>query len=102
MERNTIGMKTYYVYLLTSPSGTLYVGMTNDLVGRAYEHKRGVVPRFTSRYGVDRLVCFEGTGDARSAIAREKQLKGWRRARKIELIESANPRWEDLSDGWYS
>jgi putative endonuclease len=87
----------YYVYLLASQKdGTLYLGITRDLVRRVYEHKQELVPGFTSRYGVHRLVWFECYDDPISAIAREKELKKWRRAWKIELIESANPDWRDL------
>jgi putative endonuclease len=87
----------YYVYLLASQKdGTLYVGVTRDLVRRVYEHKEKIIPGFTSRYGVDRLVWFECYDDPTSAITREKELKKWRRAWKIELIESTNPDWRDL------
>jgi putative endonuclease len=87
----------YYVYLLASQNdGTLYVGVTRDLVRRVYEHKEKIIPGFTSRYGVDRLVWFECYDDPTSAITREKELKKWRRAWKIELIESTNPDWRDL------
>jgi putative endonuclease len=91
-------MHTYYVYIVASVKRTLYIGMTNDLRRRLYEHKTGVVPGFSAHYKVDRLVYFEATGDVEAAIRREKQLKGWIRNRKIELIESGNPEWEDLSD----
>ncbi|MEP0547998.1 MAG: GIY-YIG nuclease family protein [Rhodothermales bacterium] len=89
-------MKQYWVYVLTNRSGTLYIGMTNDLVRRVREHKAKRVPGFTRRYNVDRLVYFEEFGEVRDAIQREKQLKGWLRTKKIELIEQANPRWDDL------
>ena len=75
--------------------------MTNDLTRRVFEHKEGQTPSFTKRYGVNRLVHFEEFGDVTEAIGREKELKGWRRARKVELIESVNPEWRDLSEGWY-
>jgi putative endonuclease len=88
----------YYVYIVVSIRRTLYVGMTSDLPGRVYQHKTGAFPGFTSRYKVNRLVYFERADDARAAIAREKELKGWLRQRKIALIESVNPEWEDLSD----
>lgn len=88
----------YYVYIVASVRRTLYVGVTNDLRTRIYQHKTGAMPGFTSRYKVNRLVYFEHADDARAAIAREKQLKGWLRQRKIALIESVNPEWEDLAD----
>ncbi len=94
-------MGNYYVYIMASKTGTLYVGMTNDLKKRIYEHKKHLIPGFTDKYGIDRLVYFETMGDALSAIKREKQLKSWRREKKIKLIDSLNPRWDDLSEGWY-
>ncbi len=95
-------MHEYYVYIMTNHSRTLYVGVTGDLKCRVYQHKHKLVPGFTSRYDIDRLVYFDHTPDVRSAIAREKQIKGWLRAKKIALIEAANPHWEDLSEGWFS
>jgi putative endonuclease len=95
-------MKQYYVYIMASLSGTLYVGMTNNLKRRVYEHKRGLVEGFTKKYNITRLVHFEETNDVQSAIAREKEIKKWRRSKKIALIGSLNPRWQDLSEGWYS
>lgn len=86
------------VYILASVRKALYVGVSSDLRRRLYEHKTGAVPGFTTRYRIDRLVYFECADEARSAIQREKQLKGWRRERKIELIESHNPEWDDLAD----
>ena len=94
-------MKQYFVYIMASSNGTLYVGMTNSLEKRVYQHKEKVVEGFTSRYDVNRLVYFETFGDVRDAIGREKQIKHWRRSKKLELIESMNPKWEDLSEGWY-
>jgi putative endonuclease len=86
------------VYLLASaPNGTLYVGVTSDLVRRVWEHREGLVEGFTKRYGVRRLVYFEVHAEMSSAIAREKQIKKWNRAWKIELVERKNPKWEDLS-----
>ncbi len=90
----------YYVYIMASPSRTIYVGVTNDLERRVYEHAQKLLPGFTSRYNVSRLVYFEETPDIYAAISREKQLKGWRRDRKIALIESSNPEWRDLSTDW--
>jgi putative endonuclease len=89
--------RTYYVYILPSKSRRLYMGMTNDLSRRMWEHKNRVVEGFTKQYNIDRLVYFEETSDVRSAIEREKQLKGWRREKKITLIETINAIWEDLS-----
>ena len=90
-------MKQYYVYLMANRSKTLYVGMTNDLQRRVYEHKHMVKDGFTRRYLVDRLLYYEVTDDVSSAIAREKQIKGWRRSKKVALVESRNPRWQDLA-----
>ena len=88
---------TYYVYLLASqPHGTLYVGVTRDLVRRVHEHRSKLVEGFTARYGVDRLVWFESTESVEAAIVREKQIKRWNRAWKIALIEAENPVWADL------
>ncbi|MGY3607145.1 MULTISPECIES: GIY-YIG nuclease family protein [unclassified Bradyrhizobium] len=87
----------YYVYLLASKKyGTLYLGVTNDIIRRIYEHKTKTVPGFTKRYTVDRLVWFEIYDDPTTAIAREKELKKWRRDWKIRLIEEKNPDWIDL------
>ncbi len=89
----------YYVYLLASDrNGTLYVGVTNDLVRRIYEHKSKILRGFTSQYGVNRLVWFETYDDPINAIAREKDIKKWRRAWKLRLIEQSNPQWVDLYD----
>ncbi len=94
-----IRLVAYYVYIMASaPRGTLYIGVTNDIVRRAYEHRQGAVPGFTKRYGVKRLVHFEALDDAPSAIAREKLLKGWNRDWKVALIERTNPQWVDLFD----
>lgn len=96
-------MAQCYVYIMSNASRVLYVGMTSDLARRVYEHKQKNIPGFTARYNVTRLVYFEETGNPLAAIAREKEIKGWKRARKIELIESANPQWKDLSamEGFY-
>ena len=88
---------TYYVYIMTNNSGTLYVGVTNDLIRRVAEHKSGATKGFTSRYKMTRLVYFEMGGDALAAIEREKQIKGWIRRRKIALVAAQNPKWKDLS-----
>ena len=92
--------REYYVYIMANIARTLYVGVTSDLYQRVAEHKAGQSSGFTSRYRLDRLVYAESTSDVEDAIAREKQLKGWRRSRKVELIESVNPGWEDLSVDW--
>ncbi len=94
-------MKEYYVYIMTNRSGTLYTGVTGDLEARVHQHKQKLVPGFTSRYNITRLVYFESTTDVHAALAREKEIKAWRRDKKTKLIESANPDWRDLSDGWY-
>ena len=92
-------MKTYYVYILASErNGTLYIGVTNDLIRRIYEHKNDLVPGFTDKYGVLKLVYYEQVDDIRSAIEREKQLKKWSRRWKLELIEKANADWKNLYD----
>ena len=80
---------------------TLYTGVTNNLIRRIYEHKNKLIPGFTAKYNITTLVYFEETNDIKAAIAREKQIKGWLRIKKINLIESMNPDWKDLSDGWY-
>ena len=95
------GDKHYYVYILANSNGTLYTGVTNDLKRRVYEHKHKLVEGFTKRYNVTRLVYFEETGDIKAALMREKQIKGWLRQKKIKLIKSVNPKWGDLSEGWY-
>jgi putative endonuclease len=93
-------MRQFYVYILASRSNTLYVGVTSDLVRRMYEHRRRLVPGFTSKYNITRLVYFETCSDPTAAIAREKQLKKWSRRKKVGLIESENPHWYDLSSDW--
>ncbi len=95
-------MANYFVYILTNRSGTLYVGVTNNLLRRVYEHKHKLIPGFTKRYKIDRLVYYEHTPDVRAAIAREKQIKPWRREKKVALIESKNRDWHDLSAEWFS
>jgi len=90
-------MKQYYVYIMASKrNGTLYIGVTNDLVRRVYEHKNKLVKGFTAKYNVNQLVYFESTTEIESAILREKQLKKWKRKWKLELIEKMNPGWKDL------
>ncbi|MBI5178900.1 MAG: GIY-YIG nuclease family protein [Nitrospinae bacterium] len=90
-------MKSYFVYILASKrNGTLYIGVTNNLARRVYEHKNNLLEGFTKKYGVSLLVYYEQIFDVRSAIAREKQMKKWNRAWKLKLIEKSNPQWEDL------
>jgi len=86
---------------MASRSRTLYTGVTANLERRVAEHKRHLLPGFTSRYRAERLVYFETWGHIRDAIQREKQIKGWRRSKKVALIESQNATWVDLSEGWY-
>ena len=91
------GLMAYYVYILASRrDGAIYVGITNDLVRRVYEHRMKAVPGFTSKYNITQLVWFEIYDDPISAITREKELKKWRRDWKIQLIEAKNPKWADL------
>lgn len=90
-------MKTYYVYILASKkNGVLYIGVTNDLKKRVFQHKQGLLPGFTQKYHVHRLVYFEQCPDVKSVIQKEKQMKEWQRQWKIELIEKMNPEWSDL------
>jgi len=94
------GEKSYWVYILASRiGGTLYIGVTSDLIRRVYEHRSKVVPGFTRKYNVNRLVYYEQFGDVEFAIRREKRLKKWPRAWKIRLIEEANPDWHALYPG---
>ena len=94
-------VKTYYVYIMANKSRTLCTGVTNNLERRVVEHKRELVPGFTAKYHLDRLVYYEAFGDVRFAIQREKQIKGWLRTKKVALIIAGNPAWRDLSEGWY-
>jgi len=93
--------KLYYVYIMTNRSKTLYTGVTNNIERRVWEHKTGVGSTFAVKYKLDRLAYFERFDDIRSAIDREKQIKGLLRIKKIRLIVAENPTWRDLSDGWY-
>lgn len=93
---------TYCVYILSSRSRAIYVGVTSDLMGRLACHRTGAIPGHASRYKITRLVYFESTADVHVAIAREKQLKGWRRNKKVRLIETMNPTWEDLAAAWFA
>jgi len=94
--------KTYSVYILASHrNGTLYIGVTNNLIKRAWEHKNKLVKSFTEKYNVDKLVYYETTNNINAALLREKQLKKWNRQWKLELIEKENPDWIDLSTEYY-
>ena len=90
--------RTFHVYILAGDSGVTYTGMTNNLTRRIREHKQKKIPGFTQKYNVTKLVWFEAHGRATSAIAREKQIKGWSRAKKLALVEAKNPRWMDLTE----
>ena len=90
-------MKQYYVYTMSNRSKTLYTGVTNDLERRVYEHKQKIADGFTKKYNITKLVHYETTDNIDSAIEREKQIKGWKRNKKIALIESMNPDWNDLT-----
>ena len=92
--------KKYWTYIVCSRSGTLYIGMCNNIGRRMKEHKSGEFEGFASTYHCNRLVYFESFDDVRNAIDREKQLKGWRRQKKVSPIESMNPRWADLAEKW--
>lgn len=89
-------MKQYCVYIITNNSGTLYIGITGDLRKRIWEHKNKIVDGFTKKYNIDKLIYFEQTENVISAIEREKQLKKWRREKKLNLIKKMNPDWSDL------
>src|SRR5258707_15719195 len=91
----------YYVYIMTNRSKTLYTGVTSNLRQRVFEHKRGIKGEFAARYKIDRLVYYESFGDVVAAIAREKQIKGLLRIKKLALIVSMNPEWRDLSETWF-
>ena len=91
----------YYVYILTNKSGTIYVGVTNNIKKRVYQHKNKLVEGFTKKYNIDILLYYEPFSDINSAIAREKMIKGWVRKKKIELINTINPNWIELSSNWY-
>ncbi len=94
-------MKNYYIYLLTNWNNkVMYVGMTNNLERRVYEHKNKLVNGFTKRYNINKLVYFEETSDVNAAISREKEIKKWRREKKDSLVLSINQEWKDLSEGW--
>ncbi|MHB1391121.1 MAG: GIY-YIG nuclease family protein [Thermoleophilia bacterium] len=94
-------MKTYYIYIMANRSRTLYVGVTNNLERRIFEHRNHLVDGFTKKYRITRLVYIEETSNVESAIMREKQIKSWRRDKKLNLIDGMNPAWDDLADGWF-
>jgi putative endonuclease len=94
-------MKEYFIYILSNKSGMLYTGVTNDLEKRLFQHKNKMNEGFTKRYNIDSLMYFESTNDVTVAIAREKQIKGMLRSKKLELIKTVNPRLIDLSEDWY-
>jgi putative endonuclease len=95
-------MKNYWVHIMSGRTKTLYVGVTKDIEGRNYEHKNKSFPGFTSKYRLDRLLYFEEYSDIGAAIEREKQIKAWRREKKVTPIESVNSKWRDLSLDWHS
>jgi putative endonuclease len=94
--------KSYFVYILASRSRTIYTGVTSRLKIRVGEHREGRVPGFTAKYRIHRLVHFESFQDVRTAIGREKEIKGWGRRKKIALIELTNPNWDDLAQEWFA
>jgi putative endonuclease len=95
-------MGAYYVYIMTNKSRTLYTGVTSDLERRVFEHKKKLVAGFTSRYNITQLVWFDDFDDVTQAIEGEKKIKGWRRSKKVALIETSNPEWKDLAEDWFS
>ena len=93
--------KTYYIYLITNWNNkVLYIGVTNNLERRIYQHKNKLIKGFTEKYNINKLVYFEQSSDINSAITREKEIKKWRREKKNSLIESTNKKWQDLSKNW--
>lgn len=94
-------MKTYYVYIMASGRRTLYVGVTSNLQRRVYEHRHKLIDGFTKQYNVTHLVYFESFAGVLDAIAREKQIKAWSRAKKVALVRSRNPKWSDLAKDWF-
>ena len=96
-----MSQRTYWVYILTNQSGTLYTGVTGNLRRRVYEHRHRLVPGFATRYKIDQLIHAEAFSEVRDALFREKQIKAWRRSHKVALIDSANPEWNDLGEQWF-
>jgi len=95
-------MRQYFTYIMSSREGTLYTGVTNNILYRVFTHKQKQQSGFTKKYNVTRLVYYEVYPSIYSAIAREKEIKGWKRIKKITLIESMNPKWSDLAENWFS
>ena len=95
-------MRTYYVYILSSNTGTLYIGVTNSLERRIFEHKNKLIEGFTKKYNIDRLIYYEEFLDVNEAIRREKELKGWLRRKKLALVWTKNPKFIDLSEDWWN
>jgi putative endonuclease len=96
-----MSQRSYWTYIMTNRSGTLYIGVTNNLARRVYEHRNHVLPGFTAHYRIDRLIHAESFSEIRDAISRERQLKNWSRARKLALIKENNPDWRDLAAEWF-
>ena len=96
-----MSQRTYWVYIMTNHSGTLYTGVTGNLSRRVHEHRHRQVPGFATRSKIDQLVYAESFSEVRDAIAREKQIKAWRRSHKVALIDTANPEWNDLGEEWF-
>lgn len=94
--------RRYFVYIIANANRTIYIGITSNLEQRIQQHRAKTYAGFTAKYGLTMLVYFEEFGDIRDAIEREKQLKGFRRAKKVALIEAQNPQWEDLAGDWFS
>ena len=94
--------KRYYVYVLSSWSRSIYVGVTGNLLRRMLQHKQRLLSGFAKRYRIHRLVCFEAFGEVNDAIRREKQIKSWRREKKVALVKAVNPAWRDLAASWRS
>ncbi len=94
-------MRTFYVYIMVSQAGVLYVGMTSNIKNRVYQHKKHLIAGFTDKYDIDRLMYFETFSHVSAAIKREKQIKSWRREKKTNLIDTKNPDWTDLAEDWY-
>jgi putative endonuclease len=93
--------QTYWVSIMTNHSGTLYTGVSGNLPRRVYEHRHRLVPGFATRYKIDQLIYAESFSEVHDVIAREKQIKAWRRSHKVALIDSANPEWNDLGEAWF-
>ena len=92
--------RTSWVYIMTNRSGTLYIGMTNTLMRRIHDHRQGRGEGFTAKYRITRLICAESSAEVRDAVARERQFKGWSRAKKLTLIGASTPDWRELGDDW--